>query len=140
WMGEWGELRRNLKVCLVPFIIGQLLFLAAFAWFAWVRTYLPEATFNPAVGGAEKFSNLMHLNSMMRAGALPPADAWFMGEPTNYYYGGHLFVATIAKATGIDSGHAFNFGLATIFGLTVLLGFSLVFNLTARRARRVVLP
>ena len=41
--------------------------------------------------------------------------------------------ATLAKAAGYPARLAFNFGLATIFGLTLALGFSFTFNLLNRR-------
>lgn len=139
WWGRWPELVRRLRIAAIPFCIGQLLFFVAFVFFVNVRSYIPEATFDPGMSGAEKFGNLMHLSSAMASRHMPPSDAWYGGLPTNYYYGGHLTVATIAKATGTDLPIAFNLGLATIFALSVSLGFSFVLNLAhgwtlARRA------
>ncbi len=129
WQGNTAGLRRELRRTAVPFLVAQALFLVGFVFFLNVRSYIPEATFNPGASGAEKFGNLTHLNSIMRSSTMPPSDVWFMGEPINYYYGGHLLVATLAKATGTPARYAFNYGLALIFGLTFSMGFSLVFNL-----------
>lgn len=136
WMGEGRRLLRTLRTIAVPLVAAQSLFLAGFVFFLMVRSYIPYATFETAMSGAEKFGNLMHLNSAMRASTLPPADAWFMGLPTNYYYGGHLLVATIAKSIGMEARFAFNLGIATIFGLTLSTGFSFVYNLIAAPGKR----
>lgn len=129
WWGRWEELRRAVERVAVPLVVAQVLFLAGFVLFASFRSYLPEATYEIQHRGAEKFGNLMHLNSAMRASTLPPADAWFAGEPTNYYYGGHLATATLAKASMTPPGVAFTLGLATTVGLTLSVGFSLTLNL-----------
>jgi YYY domain-containing protein len=126
-----------LRGSLVPFLASQLLFAAGFAYFCNVRSYLPWITFDIGLSGAEKLGNLMHLNSVMRASAMPPGDAWLLGEPTNYYYGGHLLVATLAKLTGTPSRFAFNLGLATIFALSLSMGFSLTYSMAVRRGPRV---
>ncbi|MEQ8818635.1 MAG: DUF2298 domain-containing protein [Sumerlaeia bacterium] len=129
WWGELGTLMRRWRQVRVPFLVSQIVLLLGFAFFVQVRAIIPWATFDPGESGAEKFGNLTHLNAVMMASSLPPSDPWFHGQPTNYYYGGHLVVATIAKATFTDTGEAFNLGLATIFALTLCLGFSLTYNM-----------
>lgn len=125
------ERRRLLRDAVRPFIAAQTIFLAGFVFFAVVRSFLPWAHWDPGYSAAEKFGNLMHLGSAMRSRAMPPADAWMFGLPTNYYYGGHLIVASIAKATGTSASVAFNLGLATIVGLTLSGGFGLSANMLA---------
>jgi len=130
--------RRRVRAAVRPFVLAQVVFLAGFAFFAFVRGFLPWAHWEPGYSAAEKFGNLMHLNSILRSDAMPPRDAWMFGLPTNYYYGGHLIVATVAKATGTPGGVAFNLGLATIVGLTLSGGFGLAANIVAAGRSRVL--
>lgn len=128
---SWGPERHRsaLRLSLVPFVVSQLLFAIGLLYFVNVRSYLPWATFDIGLSAAEKAGNLMHLNSALRAVAMPPGDAWFLGEPENYYYGGHLMVATLAKLTGTPAAIAFNLGLATIVALSLAMGFSLAYSM-----------
>ncbi|MBI5154984.1 hypothetical protein HZA57_07085 [Candidatus Poribacteria bacterium] len=127
---------RAIRQTAVPFLASQALFLLAFVFFLNVRSYIPYATYDTGMWGAEKFGNLTHLNSVMRSDSMPPIDAWFISQPTNYYYGGHLTVAVLAKAIVKPARTAFNLGLATVFGLTFAMGFSFVFNLVHAFPRR----
>jgi len=136
WWPQPRRLRRTLRATLVPFLASQLLFAVGFLYFCNVRSFVPWATFDIGLSGAEKAGNLMHLNSVMRATSMPPRDAWYLGEPTNYYYGGHVLVATVAKLTGTPARIAFNCGLATIFGLSLSMGFSLAYAMAVRRGPR----
>jgi len=132
WLGNEEGLRRAFRRAAPDLILAAVLFLIGFLGFAWVRSFLPWATFDISLYGAEKTGNFMHLNSMMNSRTMPPQDAWFLGEPTNYYYGGHLLVATLAKLTGTPARIAFNLGIATIVGLTFSAGASFVFNVVRR--------
>ncbi|MCB2156351.1 hypothetical protein KQI84_15870 [bacterium] len=136
WAGEYGQLKRRLRNIAIPFLAAQLCFLFAFVFFLNVRSYIPYATYDTGMSAAEKFGNFNHLNSIMQSSSMPPSDAWFLGEPTNYYYGGHLTVATLAKMIGMQGRYAFNFGLATVFGLSFAMGFAFVFNLVQLFPRR----
>lgn len=136
WWGEGARLRSALERTAMPFLSAQALFLAALVFFAGVRSYLPWATFLLNLRQAEKMGNLTHLNSLMRTAIMPPGDSWYSGEPINYYYGGHLMVATLAKASLQPAEIAFNLGLATVFALTVALGFSFIYNVVHTVARR----
>ncbi len=128
--------RSSLSRAALPFLASQAIALAGFVAFCFVRSYLPWAHHGVEHSGAEKFGNLMHLSSAMRSATLPPADAWFSGLPTNYYYGGHLLVATIARATGPATGAAFNLGLATVFALTLGGAFGFALGATSLAATR----
>lgn len=132
WLGDANGLRRALCRSAPDLAFGAGLFLFGFFAFAWVRSFLPWATFDIGLYGAEKTGNFMHLNSMMNSRTMPPQDAWYFGQPTNYYYGGHLLVASLAKLTGIPARIAFNLGIATIVGLTLSAGGSFVFNVVRR--------
>lgn len=136
WFADPGGLVKHLRQAAVPFVVGQLLFLIAFLFFVNVRSYLPWATFDLGLYQAEKWGNLTHLTSVMTTEALPPKDIWFNENPTNYYYGGHLLVGTLAKATGTPTRAAFNLGLATIFALTITAGFSFALSLVHLTTRK----
>ena len=140
WISDLPRLRFRLRQAVVPFLLAQLLFLIGFLFFVNVRSYLPWAAFDLSLYQAEKWGNFTHLNSIMHSGWMPPKDIWFQGEPINYYYGGHLLVATIAKATGTPAEIAFNLGLATVFGLTLALGFSFILSLVHLTTRKIRLP
>lgn len=135
WWGDGRRLKRAVGATLVPFLASQALFLAGFLYFTNVRSYVPYATFDVGLSGAEKLGNLMHLNSALRATTFPPGDAWLLGETTNYYYVGHLLVATVAKATGTPARLAFNLGLAMFVGLTLAMGSSLAYGVAVPRRR-----
>lgn len=135
WEGRWkalaGELRRRWPL----WVVVQVLLTLGFFYFVNVRSYIPWASFEAGMSGAEKFDNFAHLNACLRADRMPPTDVWWAGKPINYYYGGHLITATIAKLTGRPANIAFNLGLAMIFALTLTSAFSLTFNVVNRVAR-----
>jgi uncharacterized membrane protein len=137
WLHDKELLVKRLREAAVPFIIAQVIFLLAFLFFVNVRSYIPWATFELSLYQAEKWGNFTHLNSCMTSSKMPPTDLWFMQQPVNYYYGGHLMMATIAKATGTSVRIAFNLGLATVFALTMSMGFSFIFSLVHLVSRKV---
>lgn len=136
WSGEGARLLQTLRRVAAPLAASALLFVVSFVFFTNVRSHVPDATFEAAHSGAEKFGNLAHLSALMRSTQMPPGDAWFLGEPSNYYYAGHLVVATVAKATGTETAHAFNLGVATLFALVVSMAFSFTLNLVEGWGRR----
>jgi YYY domain-containing protein len=139
-------------------LIYELIFLFSFLFFLNVRSYSPEAMWNPSESGAEKMLNSAYLHGLLRTKHFPPGDTWLWGERDvkqdikgkkakpenknaepekeklyiNYYYFGHLQWATLAKFSGNPGQIAFNLGLATIFALTFLGAFSLGCNLTRK--------
>lgn len=140
WWHDPGRLRRELRISAIPFVAAQLLFLVSFLFFVNVRSYIPYATFELSLWQAEKWGNLTHLQSVMTSDHMPPSDIWMNRAPVNYYYGGHLLTATIAKATGTSARVAFNLGLATTFALTMSMGFCFMLSLvhlTTRKFRLV---
>ncbi|MCC6546628.1 hypothetical protein IT570_05620 [Candidatus Sumerlaeota bacterium] len=137
WLHDLPALKKSLRLVAVPWFASQLLFFIAFLFFTNVRSYIPFATFELSLYQAEKWGNYTHLQSAFTTSHMPPRDIWYHGEPTNYYYGGHLLVATIAKATGTAVRIAFNLGLATIFALTISMGFSFVLSLAHLTTRKL---
>ena len=96
-------------------------FLLAFGFLVAVRAV------DPAVlpRGGEKFLDYGLLQSLGRAGTLPPEDMWFAGEPVSYYYGGHLLSDLLARLTGTPRRVAYNLALATFFATYVTAAFDL---------------
>ena len=96
-------------------------FLFAFGFLVAVRAV------DPAVlpRGGEKFLDYGLLQSLGRAGTLPPEDMWFAGEPVSYYYGGHLLSDLLARLTGTPRQFAYNLALATFFATYVTAAFDL---------------
>lgn len=135
WWEDYASLWRAFKSRWPLWITVQILFTVGFLFFSNVRSYIPWASYEPGMSGAEKFDNLAHLNSCMRATTMPPTDAWWAGKSINYYYGGHLVSATVAKLVGQPAAIAFNLGLAMVFALSLTSGFSLTFNVVNRFAR-----
>jgi len=110
-------------------------FLICFAIFIWFHG------FGPAIWDQEKPSDLMMLSSSMRAGSIPPQDAWLSGETTNYYYIGYILWAGFAKLAGTNPAETYNLALATIFGMTVVGIIGIARNVlgAAVRARAALL-
>jgi len=107
-------------------LLAEGLFLIAFAAFIWFHGYGPDVTFQ------EKPSDLMMLSSSMRSTEIPPPDAWLAGEPINYYYIGYLVFGSLGRLIDSTPAIAFNFSLATVFGLTVVAAAGLAANVIAR--------
>jgi YYY domain-containing protein len=61
-------------------LIYEIVFLLSFLFFVNVRSYRPEAMFNPGESGAEKMLNCAYLHGLMRTKHFPPRDTWLWGE------------------------------------------------------------
>ena len=108
---------------------NELLFTAAFA----VALLLRAQTFDFLTG--EKPSDLAFINALSRADYFPPEDPWLAGHAVNYYYFGHLTVASLTKLTSIPSHLTFNLALALFVALSASAAFGIAYNLIAARAR-----
>ncbi len=106
----------------------ELLFAGALAVWSLLRAYSPELT----TAGGEKFMEIMYLNSIGRSGFFPPHDAWLSGYAISYYYFGYVMTATLTRLSGLAAHLTFNVGLASLFALTCVGAFGLVYNLVAR--------
>ncbi len=71
----------------------------------------------PGYGG-EKPMDFAILNAVVHADAFPPPDPWFAGGRLNYYYGGFVPVAALAKFTGTPPAVATNVAVALWMALT----------------------
>ncbi|MGA9192196.1 MAG: DUF2298 domain-containing protein [Anaerolineales bacterium] len=122
WRGRseiWGWLRDRRDTILVE----ELLFLAAFAVWAFVRAN------NPDITNTEKPMELMFLNSILRSPTFPPHDSWLSGYAISYYYFGYIMMAVLTRLTGAISGVAFNLTNALWFAMTALGAYSLLYNM-----------
>jgi YYY domain-containing protein len=106
---------------------NEALFLGAFILFVIVRL------FDSSISDAEKPADFMLMNGAFRTDYFPFQDPWLSGYTSQNYYFGHLAASTLAKLTDIAPQVAYNLAVATFFSLTILLSFSIVYNLTQRR-------
>ena len=102
---------------------SELLFLAAFIFWAWIRSL------NPEIAGTEKPMELAFINSIMRSTNFPPADPWLSGYAISYYHFGYIMTALLALITGTAGSIAFNLMLALVIALAMTAAYSIVFNL-----------
>ena len=128
-LSAWS-IRRNWKEMLDWYhqqvhllVIGELLFLAAFAALALVRAA------NPDIAGTEKPMELAFINSLMRSPSFPPMDLWLSGYGISYYYFGYVMVAMLARVTRVVTGVAFNLAIASWFGMTALAAYGILYSL-----------
>jgi YYY domain-containing protein len=106
----------------------ELLFLLAFAGWAFVRSA------NPDIFGTEKPMEVAFINAILRSETFPPHDPWLSGYAISYYYFGYVLVAMLAKLSAVLGSVAFNLALALVFALTAVGSFGLVYNLLAARS------
>lgn len=117
----WIWVKANRRILLA----AELVFLAAFGLWAFIRAL------NPEIIGTEKPMELAFINAMLRSPTFPPADPWLSGFSISYYYFGYVMVAMLIKISGVASGIGFNLAVALWFGLTAVTAYGLVFDLTA---------
>jgi YYY domain-containing protein len=106
-------------------------FAVAFLFVVVIRAFDPGV--DPSAG--EKFLDYGLLKSLLRAGALPPEDMWFAGEPVRYYYGGHLLAALFTTLTATPARFGYNLALAGFFGMLVAAVYDLAGSVAASRGR-----
>jgi uncharacterized membrane protein len=134
--------RRDLATWLgdnrAPVLAMEVLFLAAFIGWAFVRAN------NPDITNTEKPMELMFLDSILRSPTFPPHDSWLSGYAISYYYFGYIMLAVLTQLTGAASGVAFNLANALWFAMTALGAYSLLYNMLNWRRpeeqRRVLAP
>ncbi len=109
-------------------ITAEVVFLAGFAVWALVRSFMPE------ISGTEKPMELAFINGIMASTQFPPHDPWLSGYAISYYYFGYVLVAMLARITATASGTAFNLGISLLFSLTAVGAYGLVYNLLHNRS------
>ncbi len=127
----WLQRERRLLV------VTEVVFLAGFALFTWIRAANPDL-WHPVFGG-EKPMNFAYLNAVVKSDYFPPYDPWFAGGIINYYYFGFILVAVPIKLTGILPEIAFNLAEPTLFGALCAGAFAMAFSMSLPlRAMRAV--
>jgi len=106
----------------------ELVFLASFAWMAFVRAA------NPEILGTEKPMELAFINAILNSPVFPPHDPWLSGYAISYYYFGYVMVAMLAKLTGASGSVAFNLGVTQAFALSAVGAYGVVYNLLQARS------
>lgn len=104
----------------------EVLFLLAFALWAFIRAA------NPEVNYTEKPMELAFINSIVRSPGFPPNDPWLSGYAISYYYFGYVMVAMLVHITGTVTSAAFNIAVALWFALVAVAGYGVVYNLLAK--------
>ena len=111
-------------------VIGiEILFLIAYIFMVIVRAA------NPEIEGTEKPMELAFINAILNSDTFPPHDPWLSGYAISYYYFGYVLIAMLAKLTGVSGNYAFNLGIATIFALSSLGAYGLLYNIIKLRYR-----
>jgi len=122
-----SDLKINWKIILAE----ELLFLLALSSWSYVKAH------EPTINGLEKFMDYGFTKSILRTKYFPPQDMWYAGESINYYYFGHLTMATISKISGVGLEFGFNLMLATLFSFCLTMSFAIGRHLLTRFPTRV---
>jgi YYY domain-containing protein len=115
----------------LPYILlAELLFLLAFAAWAWVRAH------DPAADHTEQPMDLMFMHSIRASLTYPPQDAWLAGYPISYYYFGYWLMNMVGLMAGQTAAVSYNLAQALWFGLLLIGAFGVGYNLVAAAGRR----
>ncbi|GAB4204058.1 MAG: hypothetical protein OHK0022_28850 [Roseiflexaceae bacterium] len=114
-------------------LTAQGLFLVAYLGFVVVRALNPDL-WHYARGG-EKPMDLAFLTAVVKSPAFPPYDPWFAGGYINYYYFGFVLVGVLIQLTGLPPAVAYNLAIPTVFALTALGAWGVLYNLLAPRLK-----
>jgi YYY domain-containing protein len=120
---------RNWHLAIRPILVVELLFLVAFAAWAYVRAH------DPAANHTEKPMDLMFMNSIWVSPTYPPQDAWLSGYAISYYYLGYWLLTTVGRLSGQPPEIAYTVGQACWFGLLLIGCFGVGYNLLRHGGR-----
>lgn len=113
---------------------AEVAFAAVFGAGLWLRSLIPDATWDVQWAGAEKWGNLAILTSVWRHPIVPPLDPWLAGYTLNYYFFGHFVWGSLARLAVVAPPVAFNLAMATLGGLLALGAWSAGRTLSERRS------
>ncbi|MBL8103316.1 MAG: hypothetical protein JNM02_12350 [Anaerolineales bacterium] len=110
-------------------ITAEVLFFAAFAFLAFVRSANPDLT------GTERPMELAFINGILRSPTFPPQDPWLSGYAISYYYFGYVMTAMLARLSGINGSTAHNLMTSLIFALGAIGSYGILYNLLSSITR-----
>ena len=110
-------------------IAAEGLFALAYVLWAVLRAYQPD------IFGTEKFMDFGFMNAILKSPTFPPNDMWLSGNSINYYYFGYVLMAALTGLSGVSS-QVDPTANVTLFALTALGAFGLVYNLIAAQLPR----
>ncbi len=126
WFTREG-LKEDFKEHWKQFLIEEVVFLVAFAFFLWIRYQNPDL-WHPWRGG-EKPMDFSYLNAVIKSETFPAYDPWFAGGYINYYYYGQVLVGLPIKLLGIVPAVSYNILLSIWYAMVVLATFSIAWNI-----------
>jgi YYY domain-containing protein len=121
------ELAEELKHKKLYFLTVELVLLAFFLIDFGIRLGNPDL-WHPWKGG-EKPMDLSYFTAVLKSTTFPAYDPWFSGGYINYYYYGFVIVGVPVKLLGLIPSLAYNLVLPTLFALTAIGAFSVLWNL-----------
>lgn len=123
----FDQLREQI-ISLKRFLIAsELVFLIAFAFWAFVRST------NPEIIHTEKFMEMAFINAILKSPGFPPHDPWLSGYGISYYYFGYVLSALLIRVSGVASSVGYNLVSALWFGMTALAAYGLVWEFLTMR-------
>ncbi|MEL7645924.1 MAG: DUF2298 domain-containing protein [Anaerolineaceae bacterium] len=125
---NWPKLTQELKQNWKHYLVIELLALAAFLFFLWVRYNNPDL-WHPYKGG-EKPMDFSYFNAVIKSTTFPAYDPWYAGGYINYYYYGFIILGMPVKLLGIIPSVAYNIILPLWYSLLVIGAYSVGWNIT----------
>lgn len=123
----FDQLRAQVKKIKKFLIASELIFLIAFAFWAFVRST------NPEIIHTEKFMEMAFINAILKSPGFPPHDPWLSGYGISYYYFGYVLSALLIRVSGVASSVGYNLVSALWFGMTALAAYGLVWDFLTMR-------
>ena len=123
-----GELRSWFRESRKLVVTVESLMLVSFVLMAFLRAN------NPDITGTEKPMELAFINAILRSPSLPALDPWLSGYSISYYHFGYIMAAMLAKLSGTPGSIAYNITIATVFALSALGSYAILYTLLERRA------
>lgn len=120
---DWRSIVAWLKANLRYILSVEILFLLAFAAWAFVRANNPDLT------GTEKPMEMAFIDAIIHSPTFPPHDPWLSGYAISYYYFGYVLTAMLAEITSTVGSVAFNLMISLVFGLSAIGAYGLLYNL-----------
>lgn len=119
----WAEIRAFFRGRIAYWLTAEILFTLAFIALVLVRAYSPN------IRVTEQYMDYGFLNSIIKNQTMPPPDHWLAGWSINYYYLGYSLMASLTLLSSVPTEIAYNLCMATLFALTALGSFGIVYNL-----------